>query len=167
MNNNSGSRSFHGKYRGTVTDNQDPQMLGRIKARVPDVFGSDDSGWALPALPYAGKGVGLFLIPPANASVWIEFEHGDPDYPVWTGCFWALGEPPAVPAVADKKVFKTDAVTLTLDDTPGAGGFIVELTGGQKIKVSATGIEIDNGTGASVKLTGPKVDLNGGALEVT
>ena len=90
-----GQTPFYGKYRGTVTENSDPSMLGRIRAKVQDVLGSNDSGWALPSLPYAGKGVGLFLVPPVGASVWIEFEHGDPDYPIWSGCFWATGEVPA------------------------------------------------------------------------
>lgn len=155
-----------GKYRGIVTDNRDPLMLGRIKARVQDVLGSNDSGWALPCVPYAGNGVGLFLVPPVNASVWMEFEHGDPDYPVWTGCFWAQGEVPATPAVPEKKVLKTDAGTVTLDDTPGAGGITIETTAGMKIAISATGIEINDGQGGTIKLTGPKVSINDSALEV-
>lgn len=55
---------------------------------------------------------------------------------------------------------------ILLDDTPGSGGIILETSGGQKIKISATGIEIDNGLGASIKLMGPLVSVNGGALEV-
>ena len=158
---------FYGKYRGVVSDNRDPLFLGRIRAKVQDVLGDNESGWATPCVPYAGDGVGLFLIPPTDTSVWIEFEHGDPDYPIWTGCFWAQGELPASPAMAEKKVLKTDSCTLTLDDTPGMGGITLETSGGQKIKLSATGIEVDNGTGATVKLSGPSVKLNEQALEVT
>lgn len=158
---------FLGKFRGTVTDNRDPLMKGRVRAKVPDVYGDNDSGWALPALPYTGKSVGLFLIPPNNASVWFEFEHGDPDYPIWAGGFWADNEAPASPAVAEMKVLKTDTATITLNDTPGAGGVTIETTAGMKIKIDTTGIEITNGTGASVKLQGPQVSVNSGALEVT
>jgi len=156
-----------GKFRGVVSDNRDPLMLGRIRAKVADVFGDNESGWAMPALPYAGKSVGLFLVPPTDAFVWIEFEHGDPEYPIWSGCFWAQGEVPASPAVAEMKVLKTDLVTVTINDLPGAGGLTIETTQGMKIKISATGIEIDNGMGASIKLSGPQTSVNGGALEVT
>ena len=77
--------TFYGKYRGLVTDIQDPLMLGRIKAQVPDVMGSDDSGWAMPCAPFGGSQAGFFALPVVGAGVWIEFEHGDPDYPIWAG----------------------------------------------------------------------------------
>ncbi len=158
---------FLGKFRGKVTDNRDPLFLGRLRLKVPDVYGENESGWALPALPYAGNGVGLFLIPPTDASVWVEFEHGDPDYPIWAGCFWAQGELPASPAVAEMKVLKTDTATITLNDLPGAGGITIETQAGMKIKIDVSGIEINNGAGGSIKMTGPQVSINNGALEVT
>ena len=162
-----GSRPpFLGKFRGKVTDNRDPLMLGRLRVKVPDVYGEEESGWALPASPYVGNGVGLFLIPPTDASVWVEFEHGDPDYPIWAGGFWATGEVPASPGVAEMKVLKTDTATITLNDLPGAGGVTIETQAGMKIKIDATGIEINDGLGASVKLQGPRVTINDGALEV-
>lgn len=157
---------FLGKFRGVVTDNRDPLMLGRVRARVQDVFGENESGWALPSLPYAGRGVGLFLVPPVDASVWIEFEHGDPDYPIWTGCFWSQGELPATPAVAEMKVLKTDTGTITINDLPGIGGITIETSAGMKIVINMQGIEINDGIGGSIKLTGPQVSINDGALEV-
>jgi uncharacterized protein involved in type VI secretion and phage assembly len=157
---------FYGKYRGVVTDNRDPLMLGRIRAKVEDVLGDQESGWAVPSVPYAGKSVGLFLIPPTKTSVWIEFEHGNPDYPIWSGCFWAQGELPATPAVAEMKVLKTDACTITLNDLPGAGGITIETSTGMKIVITVTGIEITDGQGGSIKLTGPQVSVNDGAFEV-
>lgn len=161
---------FYGKYRGVVTDNEDLLMQGRIRAKVQDVLGDNESGWALPAVPYAGNGVGLFLIPPKDASVWIEFEHGNPDYPIWSGCFWAEGEVPvlaAPPMLTYKKVLKTDQCTITLDDTPGIGGVTIETTAGTgaKIVMNMQGIEISSGSGKIlISLTG--VSVNDGALEV-
>lgn len=164
----SGSGSqFYGKYRGVVVDNRDPSRLGRLKVRVPDVLGEEDIGWAMPCVPYAGSGVGLFLIPPNNTWVWVEFEHGDPEYPIWSGCFWTEGEVPEPSAAPEKKVLKTDAGTITLDDTPGAGGISIETASGMKISITTSGIEIDDGQGGSIKLSGPRVSVNDGALEVT
>ena len=156
---------FYGKYRGVVSDNRDPLMLGRVRAKVPDVLGDQESGWALPSVPYAGNGVGLFLIPPNNASVWIEFEHGDPDYPIWTGCFWAQGELPATPAIEQTKVLKTDTATITLNDMPGVENITIETKTG-KIVMNNLGVEVTNGQGASIKLALNQVSVNNGALEV-
>lgn len=158
-------RTFYGKYRGVVSDNRDPLLLGRVRAKVADVFGDEESGWALPSVPYAGKNVGLFLVPPVDALVWIEFEHGDPDYPIWTGCFWAKGEVPASPAVAEMKVLKTDAGTITVNDL-AVGGITIETNKGMKISLTPSGIEITDGASGKITLTGPQVSINDGALEV-
>jgi uncharacterized protein involved in type VI secretion and phage assembly len=158
---------YYGKYRGKVANNIDPMQQGRVQVSCPAVLGDGRSAWALPSTPYAGSGVGFFAIPPMDANVWVEFEGGDPDFPIWGGCFWGAGEVPASPAIAEMKVFKTSAGTITLNDLPGVGGITIETTTGAKISITATGIEITNGQGASVKLTGPQTSINGGAIEVT
>jgi uncharacterized protein involved in type VI secretion and phage assembly len=167
----SGRGAFVGKYRGIVSDIQDPLMTGRIKARVRDVLGDDESGWALPCAPFGGSGVGFFALPTVGAGVWIEFEHGDPDYPIWTGTWWgATSEVPSAvltPPQTGKVLLRTAGGTsVLLDDTPGAGGITLETSAGAKIVLSATGIEIDNGAGAKITLQGPQVSVNDGALEV-
>jgi uncharacterized protein involved in type VI secretion and phage assembly len=164
------SEKYYGKYRGVVTDNKDPLMTGRVKARVPDVMGDKETGWAMPCAPFGGSGVGFFALPTVGAGVWIEFEHGDPDYPVWSGCWFgsAAEMPPILLAPPYKKtLIKTEGgSSVLLDDTPGIGGITLETSGGQKVVMNATGVEITNGQGASIKLTGPQVSINGGALEV-
>ena len=157
---------FLSKYRGTVENNIDPMQLGRIQVSVPSVLGEGRMSWAMPCVPYAGSGVGFFAIPPVGANVWIEFEGGDPDYPIWSGCFWGVGEVPAMPAIAEMKVLKTDMGTITINDLPGVGGITIETTTGMKIEINAIGIEITNGQGGSIKLTGPQVSINDGALDV-
>jgi uncharacterized protein involved in type VI secretion and phage assembly len=153
-----------------VTDNQDPLQIGRVRARVPDVTGDQESGWAMPCFPFGGNGMGFFALPSVGAGVWIEFEHGDPDYPIWAGCWYGtLAEvPPELLAPPYKKVLlKTEGGTsITLDDTPGLGGITLETASGQKITMSATGIEIDNGLGAKISMQGPQINVNNGALEV-
>lgn len=163
---------FWGKYRGIVTDNLDPLMIGRVRAKVPDVTGDDETGWAMPCAPFGGDGTGFFAVPAKGAGVWIEFEHGDPDYPIWAGCWWgSLAEVPPVllvpPPPSGKVMIRTEGGhSVLIDDTPGVGGITLETSAGQKIKLSALGIEIDNGMGATIKLTGPQISLNNGALEV-
>ena len=158
---------YFGKYRGTVANNIDPQQMGRVQVSVPSVLGGGQLSWAMPCVPYAGPGVGFFAIPPNGANIWVEFEGGDPDYPIWSGCFWGVGEVPAMPAVAEMKMLKTDTCTVTLSDLPGVGGVTIETATGMKIVLGATGLEIDNGQGGSIKMQGPQVSVNNGALEVT
>lgn len=158
-------RRYFGKYRGKVTDNKDESHRGCIRAKVlADFVEYNESSWALPCVPYAGDGVGFFFIPPENAMVWIEFEQGDPDHPIWTGCFWDEKDKlPASPDVAEMKVLKTDKATITLNDKNGI--FTIETRDGMKIVMNEQGIEITNGK-ASVKLRGKKVSINDTALEV-
>jgi type VI secretion system (T6SS) baseplate-like injector VgrG len=161
---------FFGKYRGKVANNIDPMQLGRVQASVPAVLGEGSLSWAMPCAPYGGPGVGFFAVPPVGANIWVEFEAGDPDYPIWSGCFWGVGEVPAQPALPQMKVWKTDGITLILSDIPGAGGFTVEVGPPVvpiplKMVFNAAGIEISN-SAASVKLTPASVSLNNGALEV-
>jgi Type VI secretion system/phage-baseplate injector OB domain len=162
--------SFYGKYRGKVENNIDPMQMGRVQVSVPAVLGEGTLSWAMPCVPYAGPGVGFFAVPPNGANVWVEFEGGDTDFPIWTGCFWGTGEVPAAPALAEMKVIKTGSITLTLSDLPGAGGFTLEVnppavTTPLKLVFNASGIELSN-SAASVKLTPASVSVNNGALEV-
>ncbi len=158
---------FFGKYRGTVANNVDPMDQGRLQVNVPAVLGKGGLSWAMPCTPYAGPGVGFFAIPPNGANIWVEFEGGDSDSPIWSGCFWGVKEAPVLPALAGVKTLKTDTCTITVSDLPGVGGVTIETSEGMKIILSASGLEIDNGQGGSIKMQGPQVSVNNGALEVT
>lgn len=165
---------FWGKYRGTVTKNNDDLGRGRIKVKVPDVLGDLETGWCEPAFPYAGPQVGFFFLPPERAMVWIEFEHGDPERPIWTGCFLREGSadlPLPVRVVPDKKIIKTAAWTITIDDTSGSAKLTIESGGAsptQRVAIEQNKITIANGQSplATVVLEGAKVSINGTALEV-
>jgi uncharacterized protein involved in type VI secretion and phage assembly len=89
-----GTARHYGKYRGTVTDNSDPRNQGRLKAKVPEILGDVDSGWALPCAPYAGDQTGLYTVPAVGAGVWLEFEAGDVSRPIWVGCWWGTDKLP-------------------------------------------------------------------------
>lgn len=162
---------YYGKYRGKVENNVDPQQQGRVQVSCPAVLGGGRNSWALPSAPFAGPGVGFFAVPPVGANVWVEFEGGDPDSPIWSGGFWGLGEAPAQPAVAEQTVWKTEGVTLVLSDLPGSGGFRLEVgppvsSTPLTLVLGPGGIELAHGS-AKVKLTPASVSINDGALEVT
>jgi uncharacterized protein involved in type VI secretion and phage assembly len=164
---------FYGKYRGTVLNNIDPMQQGRILAIVPDVTGPLPSSWAMPCLPLAGINTGLFTVPPIGAGVWIEYEKGDPDHPIWVGGFW--GSPAELPVLARTVPPAVSGITLqttlkngiVISDVPGpTGGILIQTTTGAMISVSDVGIIISNGKGAIINMTGPTVDINVGALTV-
>jgi len=167
------SNHYFGKYRGRVITNVDPLRLGRITATVPDVSGRIPTTWAMPCLPVAGINSGIFTVPAVGSGVWIEFEQGDPERPIWVGGFW--GTAAETPTLAKKVPPGIAAITLqtkkgngvVISDAPGpTGGILIQATTGAKITVNDLGITISNGKGAAIKLTGPTVDINSGALKV-
>ena len=134
----------YGKYRGVVTDNADPNDQGRLRARVPEVLGDVDSGWALPSAPYAGDGLGSFAVPPAGAGVWIEFESGDVSRPIWTGCWWASGQLPSneagTAATPPLKIVRTEKGLMVSMDDDGQAISVSDENGDNILK-----IEVQNG----------------------
>jgi len=172
---------YYGKYRATVINNVDPESRGRIQAIVPDVLGLIPSTYALPCVPVAGKQSGAFFVPEIGAGVWIEFEQGDPDYPIWTGCFWGVvaevpllgvASPPPMPNMV---LETTGHNSLTVFGLP-AGGVAISagpLGPSPSITVMPTGIvlkcasSIVSITPAGVDIVGAKITLNGAALVVT
>ena len=164
---------FYGKYRGTCVNNVDPLMTGRIQVIVPDVSNVMLLSWAMPCVPVAGLQMGVYTVPPIGAGVWVEFERGDPDYPIWVGCYWgsaaevpALAQtvPPAVPGITMQTTLQNG---LTINDVPGpTGGIVIKSATGATLIVNDTGIYIQNGRGASLVMVGPSVTINNGALTV-
>lgn len=112
---------YFGKYRGKVTDNIDPLEIGRLLVDVPQLA-QLSAGWAMPCVPYAGPQVGFCLVPPIGAMVWVEFEGGHVQYPIWVGCFWSEGERPTDMTNPSAGGIQTETTTLRLDDTPETGG---------------------------------------------
>jgi len=168
-----GEQKFYGKYRGTVINNIDPMQIGRIQVMVPDVSNVIPTSWAMPCLPIAGKQMGSYMIPQIGSGVWVEFEQGDPDYPIWTGCFWGLVAEVPVLALAGNPASPNILLqtglqnTVVVSDLPGpTGGIMLKSTTGATLIVNDTGIYIQNGKGASIVMVGPTVTINQGALVV-
>lgn len=166
------AEQFFGKYRGSVRNNLDPLMKGRLIVEVPDVGGHLHTHWAMPCLPVAGMNMGMFTVPPIGAGVWVEFERGDPDFPIWSGGYYGEAEVPEMARIVPPGISAITLQTLgnnglVISDMPGpSGGILLRTNSGAMISVSDMGIVISNGKGATITLTGPTVDINLGALTV-
>jgi hypothetical protein len=168
-------QSYFGIYQGIVADSQQtPPPLGRIFVRVPDLFGDQVIGPAWPCLPFAGNKMGFFAVPPKDTLVWIMFEMGHSDLPVWLGSFWEEEkEMPPLPQGVQQNpnsavlICTQGGHSILLDDAKSGGGITLKTSGGQKIIVTSQSIEIDNGNGAKLELKNNQVSINGGALEVS
>lgn len=172
------SQKYYGKYRGTVLNNVDPELRGRLMLTVPDVLGVIPSSWAEPVVPLAGPTgppMGVYFVPPIGAGVWVEFEAGNPDYPIWAGCRWgttsdlptlAKAGNPADPNIVMQSLLQHTFMISDLPPSPATGGIILKSATGAMIVVNDSGIYIQNGKGASITMIGPTVTVNNGALVV-
>jgi uncharacterized protein involved in type VI secretion and phage assembly len=175
--NGANPQRYYGKYRGTVVANNDPQQTGRVLVTVADVLGTTSSSWATPSMAGAGAQAGCFIVPPVGSQVWVEFEQGDPDYPILAGSFWGstgdvptCANTPAAPPSGQNIVLQTTGGNMVLlSDAPATSstGGIVIKSGSAMIVVNSTGIYIDNGNGAVITLLGSSVDINSGGLTIT
>ncbi|MEU6082227.1 phage baseplate assembly protein V [Streptomyces sp. NPDC047108] len=163
---------YLGKFRGRVVDTRDPLRIGRITAHVPDVLGDTPSTWALPCFPFTGGRAGQYTVPEPGAGVWVEFEQGDPSFPVWTGCWY--GDAQELPVDVREEVPVSQPVVvetpgrhkLVMSDVPGGKGILLKAPGGAYVQIDERGVTIDNGQGASVELIGDQVNINEGRLIV-
>jgi uncharacterized protein involved in type VI secretion and phage assembly len=167
-----------GLYRGVVKDNDDSQGgTARLLVSIPGLLDDSLTVWAKPCVPYAGAGVGFYSLPPIDAQVWIAFEAGVINNPVWIGCCWGQGDLPdsTGPTV---KIWKTDKITIRIDDSADeiviatTSGTTVTLasdakteSGGATHTVGSAGVASEKGSG-KVEVTDSAVKINNGAFEV-
>jgi hypothetical protein len=171
-------KKYWGKYRGTVLQNIDPLQAGRLQVVVPDVMSLLPTTWAEPCVPLAGPTgppMGVYMVPPIGAGVWVEFEHGDPNRPIWVGCRWGapsdippfarLGNP-ADPNIVIQSLLQHTIMISDMPPSPATGGIILKSTTGAMIVVNDSGIYLNNGKGAIITMLGTAIDFNGGALTI-
>jgi uncharacterized protein involved in type VI secretion and phage assembly len=168
---------FFGKYRGTVTDNNDTTNRGRLKVTVPAVLESLEV-WAMPCVPYAGDSVGFYVMPETGSGVWVEFEGGDPSFPIWSGCYWTDNELPSDATAPTMKILRTTTGQIQLDDDAGeitvkndndaSATFSQDITldaGSSTHTVGASGVVSESGSG-KVEVATAGVTVNNGAFQI-
>jgi uncharacterized protein involved in type VI secretion and phage assembly len=160
---------FYGKYRGSVTDTNDPDNRGRIKALVPAVLGSVTTGWCDPCVPYAGDKVGIVFLPEQGSGVWIEFEGGDVSYPIWSGCYWRKDEFPDDASQPQKTIVTLSGHKILLkdDSDPSAASITITDASGNTVVLDSTGITLTHSSDRVVKISDDSVSVNSTGLEVT
>lgn len=172
---------YHGKYRGLVVDNADPEQLGRLRVKVPSVLGDQVvTGWATACVPYGGAaGQGLFAIPDRGAGIWVEFEEGDLEFPVWVGTFWSKpGGTTEVPVTRDRKgqsgavsdpptrriLSTTRGHTIQVEDAEDHDMVLIhEAVHGHTIVLDGDGISISDGNGNAIEMTKDAVTITSAA----
>lgn len=175
----SNGKEYLGKYQGTVLQNVDPERRGRLQLVVPDVMSLLPTTWAEACVPLAGPTgppMGVYMVPPIGAGVWVEFQHGDPNRPVWTGCRWGLQSDipplaqvgnPADPNIVIQSLAQHMIMISDVPPTPVTGGVVLKSLSGAMIVVNDSGIYISNGKGASITLVGPSIVFNQTAMTIT
>jgi len=170
-------KRFYGKYQGTVVQNADPEFRGRVMCTVPDVLGLVPSSWCEACTPLAGPTgppMGTYIVPPIGTGVWVEFEHGDPNKPILTGCRLspggvpplALAGNPADPNICIQSLLQHSIMISDMPPTPVTGGIILKSTTNAMIVVNDSGIYISNGKGAMITMIGTAIDFNTGAMTI-
>jgi hypothetical protein len=119
--------------------------------------------------------MGVYLVPPIGAGVWVEFEQGDPDFPIWVGCRWGAASDipllaraglPISPNIVLQTAGQHSVVVSDMPPSPITGGIMLKSATGAMIIVNDAGIFINNGKGASIMMVGPTIDVNNGALTI-
>jgi len=141
---------FYGKYQGTVVDNTDEQKRGRLKVRVPAVL-SKAEVWARPCLP-----PGHFFAPDVGATIWVEFEAGDLDYPIWVGTWYTAEAVPTEAKVSppSHRVVHTKAGHLVdVSDESGKERILIRHATNSFVSIAADGsVTISNQKGSHLYL---------------
>lgn len=154
------SGSYFGKYRGKVVDTDDPDRRGRIKVQIAALFGEHLTDWALPCFPLASNQAGLFGVPPAESWVWIEFEQGDPQFPIWTGCFWdkrsTLPEAAHLLPGRSLAVITPDGHAIELRDDREKG-IHLQVPKGPSVHMQQDSLVLKAAKGAQIQLNDDKV----------
>lgn len=169
--------TYPGLYRGTVMPFPDPEFRGRLLLTIPDVLAFVPSTWAEPCAPLSGPPgpMGVYMVPPPGAGVWVMFEHGNVNKPVWIGCRFDTSADPPIdaklsnpvnPSIVIQTLLKNTLVVSDLPPTPITGGIMLRSTTGAMIVVNDSGIYLNNGKGAMISMIGKAIDFNVGAMTI-
>jgi uncharacterized protein involved in type VI secretion and phage assembly len=158
---------------GVVTNNQDPEELGRVRMKFPWLSEDDESEWARVAMPMAGSSRGVFFLPEVDDEVLVAFEHGDVGKPIVLGSLWnGIDTPPETNANGENNIRLIKSRSghiIRLDDTDGSEKIeIIDKTENNRVVIDTASNTITISTDQDVELKAPqgKVLLEGQEVEI-
>ena len=155
--------SYYGKYRGIVSDIADPENRCRIKATLAGLLDGQDTGWAMPVLPFAGDGHGMVMLPVVGSGVWIEFEAGNLDLPLWSGCWFADDQRPDPQGEKVRVLVSENGHKIVVDDDQDEVKIV--HSGGAEIKLTSSGIELSY-QACKIEISSTAISLNNGLIKI-
>jgi uncharacterized protein involved in type VI secretion and phage assembly len=164
------SRSVCGVVTGVVTNNEDPEKLGRVRLRFPWLSDDNETWWARVAVPMAGGGRGIFFLPEVDDEVLVAFEHGDPQYPYVLGALWSSNQAPPADHDDVRVIASRSGHTIVLDDTAGSETItIADKTGKNSIVISTADNAVSIASDADISISCPngKLKLEADAIEMS
>jgi uncharacterized protein involved in type VI secretion and phage assembly len=160
-----GSAKTYGVVVGIVTNNQDPDKMGRVKVSFPWLADGQESWWARIATPMAGNNRGAYFLPEVNDEVLIAFEHGDLRFPYVVGALWNGKDSP--PTTNDdgqnniREIKSRSGHIVRLDDSSGGEKIeIIDKTGGNSLTISSSDNTITLTCTGRMKLQAMGIDIS-------
>ncbi|MGB9927643.1 MAG: phage baseplate assembly protein V [Methanosarcina sp.] len=164
---------INGVVVGIVTNNKDPEKLGRVKVKYPWLSEKEESNWARIASPMAGIERGIFVLPDVDDEVLMVFEHGDINRPYIVGSLWnGKDKPPETNSDGKNniKIIKSrTGHTIKIDDTEGEEKIeIVDKTEGNKITIDSANNKISIVSGGDIDLLASdgKITIDATEIEI-
>jgi len=164
---------LYGVTVGVVTNNQDPDGLGRVKVKLPWLSDDVESHWARVVTPMAGNDRGLFFLPEVDDEVLVAFEHGSPEFPYVLGALWN-GKDKAPESNDDgennmRTIKSRSGHVVRLDDTDGSEKIeIVDGSGANSVVISTADntITITADADITIESGSGKLILSGNGIEI-
>jgi uncharacterized protein involved in type VI secretion and phage assembly len=157
-----------------VTDNKDPEKLGRVKVKYPNVSDQDTSWWAPIIMLGASKNRGWFFIPEKDDEVLVLFEHGDLNRPLVVGALWNGKDKPAdknpggnprrviKSRQGSKIIFDDDKNQLILEDGTGCGRITFDADKNKIIIEAIKGDVCFQAPKGEIKIVAKSSEIKGG-----
>ncbi|HJH30281.1 MAG TPA: phage tail protein [Methanosarcinaceae archaeon] len=162
---------INGVVIGIVTNNKDPEGIGRIRVKFPWLSDEDESNWARVASLMAGKDRGIFILPEIDDEVLVVFEHGDINVPYVIGSLWnGKDVPPEINTDGKNNIRMMKSRSghvIRIDDTDGNEKIeIVDKTEKNMITIDTENNKISIISNKDIEMSAPNGKITIDAMDI-